>query len=122
TASYGGDASYLSSNSSAVNQVVNKIASTTTLGTSPNPSVSGSSVTLTAIVSPSSATGSVQFVNVATSLGSATVSGGQAQLTLSTLPVGSDSLTASYGGSATYLASTSSAVTQVVKATTTTTL
>ncbi len=51
------------------------------------------------------------------------MSGGSASLSISTLAVGSDSITAVYGGDSNFAASTSKAVTQVIaQATTTTTL
>lgn len=70
---------------------------TTTLTTNPaGPVDPGTSVTLTATVSPSAATGSVQFFDGANSLGSATVSGGTASLPTSALTSGSHTLTASF--------------------------
>ena len=65
----------------------------------------------------------MQFLDGATVLGSAAISGGQAQLTTRALPVGTNSLTAVYGGDANYVSSTSSAVQQTVaKITSNTTL
>ena len=71
------------------------IATTTTL-TAPASAGFGSSVTLTATVSPSAAPGSVQFLDGATSLGTATVSGGTASITTSALPAGARSITAAF--------------------------
>jgi hypothetical protein len=73
-------------------------ATTTTLATVPSsPQVAGTSVTLTATVSPS-APGSVQFeygTGTPTLIGSpVTVSGGTASIAPTTLPVGTDSLSA----------------------------
>ena len=113
SAQYLGNSYYATSTSAAVSQVVGT-ASVTSLTAAPNPSVYGGSVTLTAAVSPSAATGSVQFFNGATLLGSATLSSGQGQLSITTLPVGANSLTAVYSGDATYLSSTSAAVAQTV--------
>jgi hypothetical protein len=56
----------------------------------------------------------VQFLDGAASLGTATVASGSATLAISTLAVGAHSITAVYGGSATYLTSTSAAVAQTV--------
>lgn len=95
----------------------------TTLTASPNPSVNGKVVTLTAKVtsSPSgTATGTVTFKNGSTTLGSASLSGGIAKITTTTLPVGSDSLTASYAGVVLYFPSVSPAITEVVNESTTT--
>jgi uncharacterized protein YjdB len=117
TAAYGGDAGYASSASVAVSQTVNaKTVTTTVLSSSPNPSALGATVTMTVTVTPSTATGTVQFFNGATLLGSANLSGGQAQLAIATLPAGVDSLTASYSGDANNASSTSAAVSQTVNA------
>src|SRR6185436_13069851 len=84
-------------------------ASSTSLTSSPNPSVVGQSVTLTATVTPASATGSVEFFDGATSLGTAPLSGGSAAINTSALAVGGHSLTAVYGGSVATAGSTSPA-------------
>lgn len=119
TAIYSGDATNTTSTSPAVNQVVNAAgagATTTGLGSSQNPSVFGQSVTFTATVTGTNPTGSVQFFDGGGSLGSATLSGGVAQLATSSLAVGTHSITAVYGGDAGNGGSTSPAVPQVVNA------
>src|SRR6185503_17847710 len=70
TANYGGNATYATS-SGTDTQTVNKAVSSTTLVSSPDPSVFGQSVTLTATVTGSQGTptGSVQFFDGVTSLG-----------------------------------------------------
>lgn len=88
--------------------------STTTLSSTPNPSTPGASVTLSAVVSPTGATGTVTFKDGANTLGAAPVTNGTATLSTTTLSTGSHSITASYGGSATVAPSTSTAVTQTV--------
>src|ERR1051326_1435897 len=115
TAVYSGDGSYANSTAAAVSQVVNKIATTTTAGSSPNPSTYGQAVTLTASVSPSAATGTVQFLDGSTSLGTVTLSGGTASLVTSALSSGSHSIIAAYSGDGSYVNSTSAAVSQIVK-------
>jgi hypothetical protein len=123
TAAYGGATNYNSSTSSALTQTVNKANTTLTLASSKNPSTYGSSVTFTATVSPSAATGTVTFKDGSTTLGTGTVSSGKATFSTSTLIAGSHSITAVYGGDTNYNTSTSSALTQTVnKATTTVTL
>jgi hypothetical protein len=122
TATYSGDSNYSGSSSSAVSETVNKASTTTTLTSSPNPSVSGSAVTLSATVTPSNASGSVQFFSGTASLGTATISGGLAQLSTSSLATGTDSLKATYNGDANDAASISASVSQVVLTSTTTTL
>ena len=91
-------------------------ASTTTLGSGPNPAIFGATVTLTATVSPSAATGKVTFYDGTAVLGVGTLAGGTATLATSLLPAGSRSLRAYYGGDASYLASTSASVAHSVNA------
>jgi hypothetical protein len=86
--------------------------STTSLTSSVNPSYWNQPVTLTATVSPSSAMGSVAFMNGNTTLATASLINGVATYT-SALPAGTDSLTAVYNGMLTYLPSTGSVTEQV---------
>ncbi len=90
-------------------------ATTTTLAVSPNPATAGQAVTFSAQVSPASGTGTptgtVNFMNGTTQLGSGTLNAsGQATYSTSTLAAGTYSLTAAYGGDSNYSGSTSSAV------------
>jgi hypothetical protein len=97
----------------------------TKLTSSLNPAASGKSVTFTATVTPTIAgtpTGTVTFKNGTTVLATPTLSGGKATYSTSALPVGSDSITATYNGAAYFLASTSSALTEKIEASTTTAL
>jgi Bacterial Ig-like domain (group 3)/NHL repeat len=87
---------------------------TARLTSSVNPSTFGQAVVFTATV-PSEATGSVQFLNGSTSLGTSPVSGGVATLSISALPVGTDSITAVYSGDSNFAGATSAAVSQVVQ-------
>ena len=84
---------------------------TTTLVSSQNPSIYGEVVTFTAEVSSSAGAPpdgeTVAFLNGATLLGAATLSGGTAGFTTSALPVGTNSVTAVYNGSAEFAGSTS---------------
>src|SRR5438552_929945 len=120
TAVYNASPNFLGSTSPTVTQVVNS-PTTTSLSSTPNPSVIGQTVTLTATVSPvppavGTPTGTVTFNDGTTSLGTATLVNGSASLTISTLALGSHSLTAVYSGSATFATSTSPVVNQVVNA------
>jgi hypothetical protein len=96
------------------------LVSATTLTSSSARIASGSSVTFTAVVTPpvgtaTVPTGSVEFFNGTTSLGAGTLNGtGTATLATTALPVGTDSITAQYGGDAIFAASTSTAVSVVV--------
>jgi hypothetical protein len=89
---------------------------TTSLTSSVNPSLLGQSVTLTATVAPASATGTVTFKDGAATLGTGTLAGGTASLSTSALTLGAHTLTAAYGGDATFSASTSAPLTQTVNA------
>jgi hypothetical protein len=98
---------------------------TTSLGSSSPTSTLGQSVTFTATVSPSTATGTVQFLDGTTPLGTVALSGGSASLTTATLAVGTHAMTAAYSGDTNYASSTSPSITQTVlggKVSTTTTL
>jgi hypothetical protein len=132
TANYSGDTSFMAStgNDSAAPQVVNQAATTTTLASVPNPSVSGQTVTFTATVGATSPgagtpTGTVNFLEGTTTLASGVTLNGsdQATFTISSLAVGSHTITANYSGDTSFMASTGddSAAPQVVdKASTTT--
>ena len=91
-------------------------ASITTLSTSDTAAVQAASVTLTAAVSPSAATGTVTFYDGTTTLGTATLASGAATLATSFSTAGAHSLTAAYSGSAIYAASTSTAISITVTA------
>jgi hypothetical protein len=97
---------------------------TTSLQSSPNPSTSRQAVTVTATVSSNSGTpsGTVAFNEGSTVLGTGTLSGGLAAMSISTLTVGSHSIIAVYGGDSIYQGSTSSALTQTVNTATTATV
>ena len=120
TASYGGSAKYNGSTSLLLIQVVNKANTTVTLASSANPSTYSSSVKFTATVTPTTATGTVTFTNGSTTLGTGTISAGKATFSISTLAVGSNSITASYGGDTNDNSSTSATLTQTVNKTNTT--
>jgi len=88
-------------------------ATTSTAVTSDvNPSTTGQTVTLSATVAPGSASGTVEFFDGVTSLGTAPVAGGTASLPVSTLTAGSHSITATYAGDACDATSTSPAYAQ----------
>ena len=116
TAVYGGDVTFTGSTSSAITQtVLPKTATTTTLNSSLNPSYVRQSVTFTATVSPSGASGVMTFYDGGTILGTGPMnSSGQAILTTSALTSGSHSITAFYGGDSNFATSASAALTQTV--------
>jgi hypothetical protein len=126
TVTYGGDSNFLSSASGPITQTVNKSGTSTIVSSSANPSVFGQGVTFTATVSPAGAGagtpgGTVTFLDSAATLGTATLSGGTASITTSSLAVGSHTITVSYSGDSNFNASTSAAITQTVNKDSTTT-
>jgi hypothetical protein len=89
--------------------VVTPLPSTTTVVTSGTPTNPGEAVTFTATVTPSqaAASGTVQFMNDGTALGSPVpLSGGTASFTTSTLSPGLHAISAVYSGNTLALAST----------------
>jgi sugar lactone lactonase YvrE len=121
TAVYSGNAGFAASTSTALTEVVTApaaTATTTTLTASPNPLFDGQSATLTATVTPAptgTPAGIVTFYSGTTSLGTGMLNAsGVATLTLSSLVVGADSITAAYPGNSGFAASTSSAVGETV--------
>ncbi len=123
-ASYSGDAIYEGGLSSPLKQVVKLDTTTTSLASNLNPSLYGQPVTFTATINSSGTTptGTVTFKSGTKAIGSASVSGGIAQLTLSTLVVGTSKITAVYSGDGANLGSTSPALKQVVAQTTSSTV
>ncbi len=106
-------------------------ATTTALTPSQNPSLYGQSLTLTANVQPGAGgapapngppTGTATFKDGATILGTANLNNsGNASLAISTLAVGTSSLTAVYNGDSNYVLSTSPILLQTVNPVSTTT-
>ena len=72
---------------------------TVTLSTSPNPSIFGAPVLMTATVTPATATGKVTFYDGVTVLGTKSLVSGVASLSTIALPAGSRKLRAYYAGS-----------------------
>jgi hypothetical protein len=114
-ATYDGVATFLAS-TGKVRQEVVKQPTTTNLTSSPNPSNFGQIVTLTATVTSSGLlpNGTVTFKNGSTVLGNRNLKEGVAILTTSKLPVGANSLTATYIGGNLTAGSVSIAITQTV--------
>jgi hypothetical protein len=94
-----------------------KVVTNLALISSPNPSIFGQPVTLTATVQPAQGTvpdgETVTFTVGALVLGTATINKGAATFTTSSLPVGYDLITATYSGD-TQLAGSTGSLTQVV--------
>jgi len=113
---YLGDAAYQGSTSAVLNQVVLETTSRATLTSSPNPSMQGQAVTFSAKISSPTVmpTGPVIFTVGKTVLGTAQLNRGKATLTISSLPVGSTKVTATYYGNSN-IAKSSASVTQNVQ-------
>jgi len=115
-ASYSGDQNYLPRNSKAVKQVVQKYSTSTSLNSTPNPSVHGEAVKFTATVASAGLmpTGKVKFMDGTVTLGTATLNGGVAMLSKSKLAVGTHLIKAFYLGDNGSDKSTSIVLDQVV--------
>ncbi|MBZ5503483.1 MAG: Ig-like domain repeat protein, partial [Acidobacteriia bacterium] len=119
TAQYPGDANYSSSSTTASASVQILATTTTVVSTGAGATVwQGQSVTFTAKVTPNqgsgAVTGTVQFTANGTSIGSGTLSSGQAQVTTSALPLGTVQIVATYGGDSNNASSTSAQLTETV--------
>ena len=102
-----------------------RISTTTTVASSPNPSVYGQAVTIAAHVTSDSGRpmGTVQILNGSAVVGSGTLSSGSVSIPVSTLPAGTDLVTGSYPGGGGFAPSKSAPLTQTVtKAATATSL
>ena len=99
---YAGDANNIAAQSNTVTETVNQLSTTTTIASSNSTVNAGVPVTFTATVTNTTGpvpTGTVQFTDGATTLGSGTVdSGGHAALVLSTLAPGAHHIVATYSG------------------------
>ncbi len=86
-----------------------RTSTTTSISPSATNVVQGTSVTFTATVTPSTATGTVNFFNNggSTALGTGTLSSGTATFTTTALPAGTDSVAAIYNGDTSDAVSTS---------------
>jgi hypothetical protein len=127
TASYSGDANFAGSTSPALSQTVSQDGTSAAVVSSANPSVFSQTVTFTATVSaqaPGSGTptGTVTFKDGTTTLGTASLSNGQAMLAKSSLAVGGHGITVTYSGDANFTGSTSGTLQQTVAKDGTTTI
>ena len=101
SADYSGDAVHASSLSAIATVSVLVASSTVTLMPLTASITAGTPLTLTAIVTPATATGTLTFRNgTASILGQATINHGTASLLLSSLPAGTYAITAEYPGDA----------------------
>ena len=121
-ASYPGDTNFSSSISTTIPLTATQVTTTLALTASPSSSTYGQQVALTATLSSTppfpvdslTPTGTVTFLSNGVQFGTGTVTSGVATLNTTSLPAGTNSLTASYAGDANFVASTSPAVPFVV--------
>ena len=98
-------------------QVLSQQTTSTSLGSSLNPSTFGTAVTFTASVTSAGGTpaGTATFENGLSTLGTGTLSNGTATFETSALSAGTHSITAAYGGSTNFAGSAAQALTQTVE-------
>jgi hypothetical protein len=117
-ATYSGDSNNVGSASTGLAETVQKASTTTSLSSSLTPSASGQSVSFTVTVhgGTTAPTGTVSLLDGVSSIVSTMNLGanGTVVIPLSTLTVGTHSLTAMYSGDGNYLTSTSPAISQKV--------
>jgi hypothetical protein len=109
---YQGDADHNPASASTT-LTITKAPLAVTLTTPSNPASYGTSVTFTAQV-VASATGTITFLDGATSIGSGTVSGGIATFTTTSLAAGTHNITAGYSGDANYSAAVSALLPEAI--------
>ena len=101
------------------NNVLVESVPTLTLSSSVNPSIINQQTTLTATIAGSNGqsapTGTINFMDGATSLGTATITSGAATIPASFSSFSTHSLTAVYSGDTVYVGATSPAVAQIVE-------
>jgi hypothetical protein len=124
TATYGGDSNLIGSTSAPFTQTVNPAGTSLTLALSSYATNYGQPVTMTSNVTGAfggSPTGMITFLDGSTALGTATMTNGSAQFTISTLSPANHFITAKYNGDANFAGGTSGQATLAVSQATTTT-
>jgi hypothetical protein len=118
SAAFQGSTEFSASTSNTLNETIVAMGTSTVLSTSASQISEGNSVTLTATVTPASGSaspaGTVQFYDGTVLLGTSTLNAGVATISTIGLPVGADSLTASYLGGGGFAASNSASITVTV--------
>jgi hypothetical protein len=115
TATFTGDANFTSATSNSTTITVAGLATTLHLAASPTSASLGNQVALTATLTPYSAGTlttngkTVTFTSGGSILGTATLNNGTAVFNLTSLPLGSNSITASFTGDTNFASATSSA-------------
>ena len=116
---YAGDSSNAAGQSNVVMEIVQQAATTTVLASSSSTATVGTQVTFTATVSSTNGpapTGTVQFMDGSTSLGSGTIgSGGTSVLSIASLSPGTHNIVAIYNGDTDDSMSSSTALTETIQ-------
>ncbi len=116
---YAGDTSNAAGQSNVVREIVQQAATTTVLASSSSTATVGTQVTFTATVSSTNGpapTGTVQFMDGSTSLGSGTIgSGGTSVLSIASLAPGTHNIVAIYNGDTDDSMSSSTALTETIQ-------
>jgi hypothetical protein len=121
SATYNGDANFAAAGPITVSYTVtanNKVPAKVALKASANPASACSAVSFTATVTSSkdgTPTGTIQFMNGAQMLGSASVKSGKAKFSTKALPAGTNMVTAMYPGDTKHASSVSTKLKEVVK-------
>jgi sugar lactone lactonase YvrE/predicted secreted protein len=116
-ATYVGTTNYATSSSAVLTEVVLSTATVTTLSSPSTTTLAGEPATFTAVVTSATATptGTVVFEEAGASIGQTQLNAqGIATFTTTTLPVGTQIITAEYAGNGNYNSSTSAALTHIV--------
>src|SRR5208283_3957128 len=124
SAVYAGDTNFSGSTSNSLTQAVTQAAVTSSLSASAATTRFGASVTFTATLTSAGGTaaGTVIFDDGATSIGQATLNaGGVATFSVASLPAGTHTISALYGGDTSFSGNTSNSLTQTVSPAATTT-
>jgi uncharacterized repeat protein (TIGR01451 family) len=122
-AAYSGDANHEAARSEPAEQTVEKAQTRLSISSSLNPALHGQKVVLTATIAPvapvapgaGSPAGEIAFYDGADSIGSATLSSGQAALEISDLAAGTRTLRGEYAGDESFLASKSEELSQAIE-------
>jgi hypothetical protein len=124
TAVYSGDGNFKSSSSSSLAQVVSPAATATSLATSLSPSPVGKSVTFTTTVTSAAGTptGTVKFYDGSTLVATLPLHAGSAHYATAGLTPGSHVISVVFLGSSNFAGSSSVSVTEIIMASTSTTL
>jgi hypothetical protein len=120
TASYGGDDNFLAGTSAAVSETVVQAEVNVQLSASQTTATAGTPITFSVNVIPANGgttapTGTVKLYHGKTVIGTMTLSGATATLTLSNLKSGTHALTAHYGGDTDFLSAISPVLTVTIQ-------